>query len=135
MPCLFPSRCLLSNCFTFVSVQLIPRFARTLQYNQISSAPTRQTRLQVSDLDGTMVAEGPEADSATQDFCNYWESTPALAGGVLVYNTGRSLGGFISLLQEKQGALALPDVLITAVGTKVHPPLPGLVSPQEIHPT
>jgi len=69
-----------------------------------------------------MVSEEEEADAATQEFCTYWESTSALAGGVLVYNTGRSLGGFISLLQEKGGALALPDVLITAVGTKVTPP-------------
>ncbi len=36
-----------------------------------------------------------------------------------VYNTGRSLGQFVSLLTEKAGKLALPDVLITAVGTKV----------------
>lgn len=74
---------------------------------------------QVSDLDGTMVGEGREADTKTQDFCTYWESNAALAGGILVYNTGRSLGGFISLMKEKEGALALPDVLITAVGTKV----------------
>ena len=74
---------------------------------------------QVSDLDGTMVADGAPADAATQDFCDYWEANAALAGGVLVYNTGRSLGQFISLFDEKAGALALPDVLITAVGTKV----------------
>ena len=66
-----------------------------------------------------MVGEGNIADGKTSDFCTYWESNAALAGGVLVYNTGRSLGGFISLMQEKNGALALPDVLITAVGTKV----------------
>ena len=74
---------------------------------------------QVSDLDGTMVGDDEAADGATQDFCNYWEDTAALAGSVLVYNTGRSLGQFVSLLQEKRGALPLPDVLITAVGTKV----------------
>lgn len=68
-----------------------------------------------------MVGEGDWADEKTQDFCTYWESNAALAGGVLVYNTGRSLGGFISLMQEKDGALTLPDVLITAVGTKVTP--------------
>ena len=65
-----------------------------------------------------MVGDGDTADAMTQDFATYWESNASLAGGVLVYNTGRSLGGFISLLQEKKGALALPDVLITAVGTK-----------------
>ncbi len=65
-----------------------------------------------------MVGEGPDADAATQRFCNYWEDTAALAGSVLVYNTGRSLGQFTGLWAEKGGALALPDVLITAVGTK-----------------
>ena len=66
-----------------------------------------------------MVGEGPEADAGTGAFCDYWEDSAALSGGVLVYNTGRSLGQFKSLWQEKQGLLALPDVLITAVGTKV----------------
>jgi hypothetical protein len=50
---------------------------------------------------------------------DYWESHAALAGSVLVYNTGRSLGQFQSLMREKTGKLAVPDVLITAVGTKV----------------
>lgn len=75
--------------------------------------------MQVSDLDGTMVGEDGEADAGTGAFCQYWEESAALSGGVLVYNTGRSLGQFQSLWQEKQGLLALPDVLITAVGTKV----------------
>ncbi len=76
----------------------------------------------MSDLDGTMVGEGPAADAATQRFCDYWEDTASLAGSVLVYNTGRSLGQFTGLWAEKRGALALPDVLITAVGTKVGTP-------------
>ncbi len=66
-----------------------------------------------------MVGEDPEADAGTGAFCSYWEDSAALSGGVLVYNTGRSLGQFKSLWQQKQGLLALPDVLITAVGTKV----------------
>ena len=78
--------------------------------------------MQVSDLDGTMVGEDPEADAGTGAFCSYWEDSAALSGGILVYNTGRSLGQFKSLWQEKRGLLALPDVLITAVGTKVSPP-------------
>lgn len=76
-------------------------------------------RLQVSDLDGTMVGTGPEPDAATAAFTQYWENTAALAGGVLVYNTGRSLGQFQELLQSKAGVLAVPNALITAVGTKV----------------
>ena len=41
--------------------------------------------------------------------------------GAQVYNTGRSLGQFVSLVDEKAGGLALPNVLITAVGTKARP--------------
>ena len=75
--------------------------------------------MQVSDLDGTMVGNGPEADSMTSDFTSFWENNAVLRNSVLVYNTGRSLGQFTSLYQEKAGMLALPNVLITAVGTKV----------------
>ena len=46
-------------------------------------------RSQVSDLDGTMVGDGEEADACTREFATYWEENAALAGGVLVYNTGR----------------------------------------------
>jgi hypothetical protein len=79
--------------------------------------------MQVSDLDGTMVGETEEADAATREFCTYWEENAALSGGILVYNTGRSLGQFKSLWVSKKGDLPLPDVLITAVGTKVTPSL------------
>ena len=66
-----------------------------------------------------MVGSSPWADEATAEFTQYWESTAALAGGVLVYNTGRSLGQFVGLWESKAGRLALPDALITAVGTKI----------------
>lgn len=36
-----------------------------------------------------------------------------------VYNTGRSLDKWRSLIEEKRGILAPPDVLISSVGTKV----------------
>ncbi len=102
--------------------------------------------LQVSDLDGTMVGDGDWADTATQEFGVEWLRAGARCSSVAtctrchvsvsrvhglpqiqvvshtprqVYNTGRSLGQFISLLTEKAGKLALPDALITAVGTKV----------------
>ncbi len=50
-----------------------------------------------------MVGEGADADAATARFCAYWEDTAALAGSVLVYNTGRSLGQFTALWAEKAG--------------------------------
>ena len=74
-----------------------------------------------------MVGTTPEADGMTSAFTQYWEGTAALCNSVLVYNTGRSLGQFKGLLQEKAGVLAVPDVLITAVGTKVGCPEEGNV--------
>lgn len=73
----------------------------------------------VSDLDGTLVGEGEFADRLTAEFGDYWENTAALVGSKLVYNTGRSIGQFQGLLQQKKGALPLPDAIITAVGTKI----------------
>lgn len=84
---------------------------------RIKGSPARA--LQVSDLDGTMVGDSAWADEATREFSTYWEHNAALCGGVLVYNTGRSLGQFTKLLEEKSGTLAVPNALITAVGTKV----------------
>lgn len=75
--------------------------------------------LVVSDLDGTMVGDGPEDDAATAAFSRYWEGTAALCGSKLVYNTGRSIGSFLKLFEDKGGRLAMPDVIITAVGTKI----------------
>jgi hypothetical protein len=66
-----------------------------------------------------MVGDSAWANEATREFSQYWESNAALCGGILVYNTGRSLGQFIALHEEKSGTLALPNALITAVGTKV----------------
>ena len=82
----------------------------------------------MSDLDGTMVSDDAESDAAMRDFAHYWETNAALCDSILVYNTGRSLGQFTHLLQEKGRALALPDVVITAVGTKVISQLLVLVS-------
>ncbi|GAX82355.1 hypothetical protein CEUSTIGMA_g9784.t1 [Chlamydomonas eustigma] len=70
----------------------------------------------VSDLDGTMVGD----DVATAAFREFWVSTGAVRGGVLVYNTGRSLQSFEQLLKDKAHCMAAPDALISAVGTKVY---------------
>lgn len=73
----------------------------------------------VSDLDGTMVGQSPEFDAATRAFKRYWDDSASLAGSVLVYSTGRSIGQVMSLFKEKQGALAVPDAIVSAVGTKI----------------
>lgn len=70
----------------------------------------------VSDLDGTMVGD----DKSTAAFKSFWEDTAVVRGGVLVYNTGRSLESFQQLLASKAGVLARPDLLISAVGTKIY---------------
>ncbi|EFJ45705.1 hypothetical protein VOLCADRAFT_93844 [Volvox carteri f. nagariensis] len=72
--------------------------------------------LVVSDLDGTMVGD----DSATAAFKSWWEDAGVLRGGVLVYNTGRSLDSFLELLRSKSSVMATPDALILAVGTCVY---------------
>lgn len=58
-------------------------------------------------------------DSATAEFKSWWEDAGVVRGGLLVYNTGRSLQSFQQLLADKGHCLARPDVLISAVGTKV----------------
>jgi hypothetical protein len=77
--------------------------------------------VQVSDIDGTMIGgDGDwDADAGTERFRTYWEEVAALGDSVLVYNTGRSVGQVAQLFREKAGRLAVPDALITAVGTKV----------------
>lgn len=73
----------------------------------------------VSDVDGTMIDETAEADAAAADFQRYWESVASLCSSVLVYNTGRSIGQLTGLLEYKRHCMTVPDVVITAVGTKI----------------
>jgi len=75
----------------------------------------------VADIDGTMVGEMNATDpfESTRRFGEYWESNAALVGSLLVYNTGRSLGQFVHLIDKSEGSLPVPDVVITAVGTKI----------------
>ncbi|KAG2492426.1 hypothetical protein HYH03_009369 [Edaphochlamys debaryana] len=75
----------------------------------------------VSDIDGTMIGDmsSPDAFSSSERFTDYWENSASLAGSLLVYNTGRSLGQFVDLMKKCDGKVAIPDVVVTAVGTKV----------------
>ncbi|GFR50917.1 hypothetical protein Agub_g13235 [Astrephomene gubernaculifera] len=75
----------------------------------------------VSDIDGTMIGDlgSPDAFESSHRFAEYWENSASLAGSLLVYNTGRSLGQFVDLMKKCEGRVAIPDVVVTAVGTKV----------------
>ncbi|GBF98024.1 sucrose phosphatase [Raphidocelis subcapitata] len=75
-----------------------------------------------SDVDGTFVTDNRSdawGDSRIADFRTYWEDVAALGGSVLVLNTGRSKGALMELLRQKEEIIAVPDVIITAVGTKI----------------
>lgn len=73
-----------------------------------------------SDIDGTMIGEHGDAGqyASSRRFRDYWESGPALAGSILVYNTGRSMGQVKEMLKSVPD-VATPDAMIVAVGTKV----------------
>jgi sucrose-6F-phosphate phosphohydrolase len=72
--------------------------------------------LLVTDLDDTLCGD----DEATAAFAGWWRAEGAPAGGRLVYNTGRSLELFYRLLDDKRHCMPEPDVLISAVGTKIY---------------
>lgn len=75
----------------------------------------------VSDIDGTLVSheENEATLASTGRFARYWEDRAALTGSFLVFNTGRSLGQVMGLLENMRGTLPIPDAIITAVGTKI----------------
>ncbi|KAL4425696.1 hypothetical protein ABPG75_009712 [Micractinium tetrahymenae] len=72
--------------------------------------------LLVSDLDDTMIGD----DAATAAFTRWWQEEAVPAGGRLVFNTGRALDLFQALLVEKGDVLAQPDMLISAIGTRIY---------------
>lgn len=75
----------------------------------------------VSDIDGTLVSheENEATLASTGRFARYWEDRAALTGSFLVFNTGRSFGQVMGLLEHMKGVLPIPDAIITAVGTKI----------------
>jgi len=89
--------------------------AYALRGGQLAAVPGRPLML-VSDLDGTMVGD----DAATARFRDFWVEEAVTRGSLLVYNTGRSLDSFGALQREKAHCLAQPDVLISAVGTRIY---------------
>ncbi|KAK2076311.1 hypothetical protein QBZ16_000835 [Prototheca wickerhamii] len=69
-----------------------------------------------TDLDDTLIGD----DAATAAFRDWWQERALAAGSRLAYNTGRSLELFLDLLASKRGLLPPPDVLISAVGTRLY---------------
>lgn len=90
--------------------------AYTLEHGMLQKQTVGDPILLVSDLDGTMVGD----DEGTTAFRDLWQMKGVLQGSVLVYSTGRTLPQFQQLLAEKDGVLLCPDVLISAVGTKIY---------------
>lgn len=72
--------------------------------------------LVVTDLDDTLIGE----DESTLCFTEWWRGVGVVAGGRLCYNTGRALDLFLELVEEKKHCMAEPDMLLSAVGTKVY---------------
>ena len=92
-----------------------------LHQGAVHEVPSHSKVLLVSDVDDTMVGK-PEvgADDATAAFTDWWRRFAVPAGGRLVFNTGRAVDLVEELLQEKNHCLAVPDILITGVGTKMY---------------
>ncbi|WIA22497.1 hypothetical protein OEZ86_009494 [Tetradesmus obliquus] len=78
-----------------------------------------------TDLDGTLIEDGEEGDWVRQNdeltyLCaQHFAQYLAPAGGLIVFNTGRSIGMVEGLLQRKSGIMPWPSAIITAVGTKI----------------
>lgn len=80
------------------------------------TAPAAPAVLVVTDLDDTLIGD----DAATAAFQHWWLDQGVAAGGRLVANTGRALDLFLRLLEEKGHVMPQPDLLISALGTRVY---------------
>eukprot|EP00798_Chlamydomonas_sp_ICE-L_P011612 gene11612-34319_t len=109
----------LSGSEVYISYLYPPRQVSNIDGTMIGDASAPDAF--VSDIDGTMIgdASAPDAFVSSKRFLDYWESNATLSGSLLVYNTGRSMGQFVELMRRCNGQVAVPDMLITAVGTKV----------------
>lgn len=81
--------------------------------------------MQCTDLDGTLIEDSGEendfvrtADESTRRCTAYFGQYLAPSGGVIVYNTGRSIGMVEGLLAKKVGIMPRVSVQC-AVGTKM----------------
>jgi len=70
------------------------------------------------DLDETLVSD--EAIEATKRFNEIWIKEYAPKGGILVYNTGRSLKSFRTIVQRFPGMILRPQVLVAAEGHSIY---------------
>jgi hypothetical protein len=71
-----------------------------------------RARRQCTDLDGTLIEDQADdnewvraADASTRQAASYFGTYLAPAGGVLVFNTGRSIGLVEGLLRKKAGIM------------------------------
>ena len=69
--------------------------------------------LLISDIDGTLYKENPEALQALDLFNKFWISNFEFNGSKLVYNTGRA----INELHQYKNMLLMPDLIITVIGS------------------
>jgi hypothetical protein len=90
-------------------------FLRSLAVRVISPKPSAVHCFRVVATTHPRVAPEPWLGNCR----SWWQEEAVPRGGVLVYNTGRSLASFTTLLADKAHCLAHPDALISAVGTKV----------------
>lgn len=80
---------------------------------------------QCTDLDGTLIEDGESSDWLRQNdeltrlAAQHFHQYLSPAGGLIVFNTGRSIGMVEGLLARKAGIMPWPAAIITAVGTKV----------------
>lgn len=87
-----------------------------LKDGRLAASNSGGSVLVVTDLDGTMVGD----DASTSAFKEWWDTHGRPSGGKLAFSTGRTLEQFEELEEEKKGLLATPDVLVSAVGTRVY---------------
>ena len=75
--------------------------------------------LLITDIDGTLLENNRWGRQALKRFTHYWIITHLFNGSKLVYNTGRSLGEFLSLFSGDYDILD-PDLIVTSVGSDVY---------------